>query len=110
MAQQAITLKLAGKSYSLNIDSEKEEMYRLAEREVNSYLAAIKQNNFKNWTDQDYLSMAALKFAIANVDMRQSRELGDEDLKHLGRLSGKTFYQTDRIAFDEMTFFLLFPL
>lgn len=86
MAQQAITLKLAGKSYSLNIDSEKEEMYRLAEREVNSYLAAIKQNNFKNWTDQDYLSMAALKFAIANVDMRQSRELGDEDLKRLGHL------------------------
>ena len=86
MAQQAITLKLAGKSYSLNIDSEKEEMYRLAEREVNSYLAAIKQNNFKNWTDQDYLSMAALKFAIANVDMRQSRELSDEDLKRLGHL------------------------
>ena len=63
MAQQAITLKIAGKSYSLNIESEKEEVYRLAEREV-----------------------AALKFAIANVDMRQSRELGDEDLKHLGRL------------------------
>jgi len=83
MAQQAITLKIAGKSYSLNIESEKEEVYRLAERD---YLAAIKQNNFKNWTDQDYLSMAALKFAIANVDMRQSRELGDEDLKHLGRL------------------------
>ena len=86
LAQQAITLKIAGKSYSLNIESEKEEVYRLAEREVNNYLAAIKQNNFKNWTDQDYLSMAALKFAIANVDMRQSRELGDEDLKHLGRL------------------------
>jgi len=86
MAQQAITLKLAGKSYSLNIDSEKEEMYRLAEREGNSYLAALKQNNFKNWTDQDYLSMAALKFAIANVDMRQSRELSDEDLKRLGHL------------------------
>ena len=84
--KQAITLKIAGKSYSLNIESEKEEVYRLAEREVNNYLAAIKQNNFKNWTDQDYLSMAALKFAIANVDMRQSRELGDEDLKHLGRL------------------------
>ena len=50
MAQQAITLKIAGKSYSLNIESEKEEVYRLAEREVNNYLAAIKQNNFKNWT------------------------------------------------------------
>ena len=30
MAQQAITLKIAGKSYSLNIESEKEEVYRLA--------------------------------------------------------------------------------
>ena len=86
MAQQAITLKIAGKSYSLNIESEKEEVYRLAEREVNSYLAAIKQNNNKNSTAQDYQSKDALKFAIANVDMRQSRELGDEDLKHLGRL------------------------
>ena len=53
MAQQAITLKIAGKSYSLTIESEKEEVYRLAEREVNKYLTLIKQNNFRNWTDQD---------------------------------------------------------
>ena len=53
---------------------------------MNNYIADTKQNNVKNCTDQGYLSMAALKFAIANVDMRQSRELGDEDLKHLGRL------------------------
>ena len=37
MAKQAITLKIAGKSYPFNIESGKEEMYRLAEREVNSY-------------------------------------------------------------------------
>lgn len=86
MAQQAITLKIAGKSYSLNIVSEKEEVYRLAEREVNNYLALIKQNNFRNWTDQDYLSMAALKFAIGNVDLRQSREVGSEELKRLEEL------------------------
>ena len=86
MAQQAITLKIAGKSYSLNIESEKEEVYRLAEREVNSYLALIKQQNIKNWNDQDYLSMTALKFAIANVGMRQSREVDDEDVRQLERL------------------------
>lgn len=83
MAQQAITLKIAGKSYSLNIESEKEEVYRLAEREVNKYLTLIKQNNFKNWTDQDYLSMAALKFAIANVDLKRSHEVDGEELRQI---------------------------
>lgn len=86
MAKQAITLKIAGKSYPFNIESGKEEMYRLAEREVNNYLALIKQQRIKNWTDQDYLSMAALKFAIATVDMRQSREMGDADIERLGRI------------------------
>ena len=69
MAKQAITLKIAGKSYPFNIESGKEEMYRLAEREVNSYLA-----------------MTALKFAIANVGMRQSREVDDEDLRQLEKI------------------------
>ena len=78
-------------------------MYRLAEREVNSYLAAIKQNNFKNWTDQDYLSMTALKFAIANVDMRQSRELGDEDLKRLGQLRRRDRRLPQRPATDRQS-------
>ncbi len=83
MAKQAITLKIAGKSYPFNIESGKEEMYRLAEREVNSYLTLIKQQNIKNWNDRDYLSMAALKFAILNVSLRQSRELDNEDLQRL---------------------------
>ena len=83
MAKQAITLKIAGKSYPFQIESGKEEMYRLAEREGNSYLTLIKQQNIRNWTDQDYLSMTALKFAIANVGMRQSRELDSEDLRRL---------------------------
>lgn len=87
MAQQAITLRIAGKSYPLTIESGKEEAYRLAERELNAYLAQIKQHNFRGWTDQDYLAMAALKFTIANVALRQSRELGSEDLQRLERLS-----------------------
>lgn len=87
MAQQAITLRIAGKSYPLNIESGKEEVYRLAEREVNAYLAQIKQNNFRSWTDQDYVAMAALKFAIANVALRQSREVGGEELRRLEALA-----------------------
>ena len=83
MAKQAITLKIAGKSYPLNLESGKEEAYRLAEREVNSYLALIKQQNIKGWNDQDYLAMTALRFAITNVGMRQSRELDSEDLRRL---------------------------
>ncbi len=86
MAKQAITLKVAGRSYSFDIESEKEEMYRLAEREVNTYLAKITQRKFENWSDKDYLSMTALKFAIANVEMRQSREVGSEDLKRLRQI------------------------
>ena len=86
MAQQAIKLKLAGKSYSFKIESEKEELYRLAE---NQYVASIKQNNFQGWTDQDYLGMAALKFAIALLDLKQSREVGDEDLKRLTALDNE---------------------
>lgn len=86
MAKQAITLKVAGRSYAFDIESGKEEMYRLAEREVNTFLAKITQKKFENWNDKDYLSMTALKFAIDNVEMRQAREIGSEDLKRLREL------------------------
>ncbi len=86
MAKQAITLKIAGKSFPFNIESGKEEVYRLAEREVNNYLALIKQQDIRSWGDMEYLSMAALKFAIANVGMRQSRELDGEDMKRLAKI------------------------
>lgn len=86
MAEQSITLKIAGKSYPLNIESGKEELYRLAERELNGYLKQIKQKRFQNWTDSDYVAMTALKFAITNVTLRQSRETGSEELQRLERL------------------------
>lgn len=86
MAKQAITLKIAGKSYPFNIESGKEEAYRLAEREINSYVALIKQQNIKGWGEQDYLAMTALKFAIANVNIRQSREIDNEDLRKLEKI------------------------
>lgn len=89
MAKQSIKLKIANKPYSFSIESEKEELYRLAEREVNAYVASIKQNNFQGWSDVDYLGMAVLKFAIANAELRQSREVGSEELKSIERLTAE---------------------
>ena len=43
MAKQKINLKVAGKAYSLTIDSEKEEIYRLAERDVNSNVGKLQK-------------------------------------------------------------------
>ena len=39
-----------GKPYAFNIDSEKEEMYRLAEREVNDNLVKIRQEKIQGGT------------------------------------------------------------
>lgn len=87
MAKQSISLKIANKPYMFSIESEKEELYRLAEREVNAYVASIRQNNFQGWSEIDYLGMAVLKFAIANVELRQSREVGSEELKSIEQLA-----------------------
>ncbi len=89
MAKQSIKLKIANKPYSFSIESEKEELYRLAEREVNAYVASIKKNNFQGWSDVDYLGMAVLKFAIANAELRQSREVGSDELKSIERLTAE---------------------
>lgn len=55
--QQAIKLKIAGKSYSFTLKheaneeqslAEKEELYRLAEREVNAYVTRFEKPNTKD--------------------------------------------------------------
>ncbi len=86
MAKQTINLKIAGRSYPFEIERGKEEIYRLAEREVNDYFTEIKKQNFTKWTDLDCISIAALKFAITDVAMRQSRHLGGEDVQRLEKL------------------------
>ena len=48
MGKQAIKLRIMGKPYAFNIDSEKEEMYRLAEREVNDNLVKIRQEKIQD--------------------------------------------------------------
>ncbi|MDE7450542.1 MAG: cell division protein ZapA [Alistipes sp.] len=87
MAKQAITLKIAGINIPFTIDSEKEEVYRLAEREVNGYLTSIKQRNIKDWTDRNYLVMPPLRFAIDSVNQPRQPETDDNDLRQHEALS-----------------------
>ncbi len=86
MAKQAIKLKVGGKSYSLNIESEKEELYRLAERELNQSIKEYESQNFVGFSAIDYLSITALKFAIDNVASRLKGELNTDDMNSLKRI------------------------
>lgn len=89
MAKQSINLRIEDMSFPFDIDREKEEVYRLAEREVNRYVARIKQQQVKNWENLHYLAFTALYFAINNVSLRRSREVGDEDLRRLEALESE---------------------
>lgn len=71
-----IRLNIAGKSYPLSIEREMEEKYRRAEREVNELVAKFR-GRFRA-EGEDYLAMAALQIAVANVEMEMSRSLGED--------------------------------
>ena len=71
-----IRLNIAGKSYPLSIEREKEEKYRRAEKEINDLVTKFR-SRFRA-ESEDYLAMAALQIALANVEMEMSRSLGDD--------------------------------
>lgn len=107
MAQkQAIKLKIAGKSYSFTLTAradeettlaDKEELYRLAEREVNAYTTRFEKAKFEGFSTQDCLAMAALELALSNVRLSRSRELGSEDLRQLEKLRDEIDAYLNRI-------------
>jgi len=82
-----MNLKVAGRPYRLNIRAEKEELYRLAEKEVNRYVEDFKKGNYKGFEDRDYIALAAIHLAIDAMRMRQAREVVSADLKALERLN-----------------------
>ncbi len=86
MGKQAINLVLAGSNYSFTIDSEAEEVYRLAEREVNHLTSEFQQHNIKDFTVKDYLAMAALKLAIVNINAKREGSLLQEDVEALSAI------------------------
>ena len=71
-----IQLRIAGKSFPLEIERADEERYRRAEREVNDLVARYK-STFRGETE-DYLAMTALQMAKDKVTLLMERSLGEE--------------------------------
>lgn len=98
MAKQKINLKVAGKAYSLTIDSEKEEVYRLAEREVNANVGKLQKTFGESFSVQDCLAITALQLGINNIALTRENNLADDDLAALDALSQKLDKHLNRIA------------
>ena len=71
-----IRLNIAGKSYPLSIEREKEEKYRRAEKEINDLVTKFR-SRFRA-ESEDYLAMTALQISLANVELEMSRSLGED--------------------------------
>lgn len=104
--EQAIKLKIAGKTYSFTLKheaedaqslTEKEELYRLAEREVNAYVTRYEKAQFKGFSTQDCLALTALQLAISNITLSRSREVGSEDLQRLEALLNEVDQYMNRL-------------
>ena len=83
---QKIHLRLAGKAYGLEIAPEKEEIYRMAEREVNASVSKWQKAFGENFSIQDCLAIAALQLCINNISIARQSEMSDEDMEALDSL------------------------
>ena len=88
-----IRLNVAGKSYALGIEREKEEIFRRAEKEVNRLTAAVESQYMAD--REDYLAVVALQLAVKGVELEASslgRDIDELDAlnrrldEHLNRL------------------------
>ena len=97
MAKQKINLRVADKPYSLTIDSDKEEVYRLAEREVNANLANLQKTFGDNFDIKDCLAITALQLSINNIAITRQNELETDDMKALDALSRRLDKHLNRL-------------
>ena len=82
-----IKLDVVGKTYSLAIDPENEEVYRLAAREINSRVAEAQLARLDGFSIKDYLSLVAVDLMIANIRMQNKDDIADGEMQALRELS-----------------------
>ncbi len=98
MAKQKINLRVAGKAYEMTIDSDKEEVYRLAEREVNANVSELQRNFGDKVSMQDCLAITALRFSINSIAISRQSEMSNEDLSALDALSQRLDKNLNRLT------------
>ena len=98
MAKQKINLRVAGKAYQMTIDSDKEEVYRLAERDVNANVGEVQRNFGDKMSLQDCLAITALLYGINSIAISRQNEMSDEDLKALDTLSQRLDKHLNRLS------------
>ncbi len=89
MGVEEIKITIAGKSYKLNIDNSKRELYLLAERNVNSAILKFQKQNFEGFGRQDAIALAAFELAVANINIRQQNEIESEDVAALKAIEAR---------------------
>ncbi len=95
---QKIHLKLAGKAYGMEIAPEKEEIYRMAEREVNASVNKWQKAFGDNFSVQDCLAITALQLCINNISVARQSEMSDEDMEELDALSQRLDKHLNRMS------------
>lgn len=89
-----IRLNIAGKSYALSIEREKEEIFRRAEKEVNKLTASVESQYVAD--REDYLAVVALQLAVRAVEMEASRSLG-KDIDQIAEIDKKLEEHLNRL-------------
>lgn len=79
-----INLSIAGRSYPLTVEAEKEELYREAARRLNEKIAEF--SKVPKFDPVDRLAMAALRYSIVSLNTEHTSSLGDADMEELGEL------------------------
>lgn len=101
MAKQKINLKVAGKAYSMVIDVEKEEVYRLAERDINANISRLQKTFGENCDIKDCLAISALQYCINNIAITRQSEVDSDDMKALDALSQRLDKHLNRLQKSE---------
>ena len=80
-SKQKIRLRVSGRVYEMDIAPEKEEVYRLAEKQVNTNVGKLQKTYGESVSAQDCLAITALQFAIDNIAIARQNQLSDDDMK-----------------------------